>query len=414
MINNSKWWSSPYGIVAYFLLPIYCFIFLVTNNNLIAGTKNYFSLEFFLLGLLYLCIFLFSAFLGTRISLTRKKFETTNLYVKPFFLDLLALLTITAYIVWFGELLFKPELIINILLGQGGTDGVRHFVSTVPGVTTLSQLGILYSIIFLNCYFDEDYKLKKRYFFYFFIIIFLTLFRVVAWSERLAFIEILIPTILIVVANLRLKTKILIRMIKYAPYIGVVLLLVFFGATEYFRSWNYYRNQYNNNIIEFVLERVMNYYSTSLNNGAGIIENFSGLEGNLWFLLNWLYKLPIIGDKFVETFDANPIISDFLKRYANEEYNNPSGLFIIAQELGIFGGMVYVLLFGLLAGSLYRSFYFRNGIGVYLYPIVYISILEFFRLVYLSESRTFPILLFGLIGYLFFTRKKRKEASYER
>ena len=403
--QNNYWWITPYGLTIFFLIPIFCVIFIITKDKYIANTYNFLSIKYFVIGLLYLILFAIWSFFGSRLKITQNK--TRTLYIKPFFLDFLAVTTICSYFIWFGKLIFNPSLVISIFLGEGGTDGVRHYVSTTPGITTLSQLGIIYTILYLTIFFmNSNGQLSRRYHLYFISILILTLFRVIAWSERLALIEVLVPLILITVSNVNLKKFKLTFLIRYAPYLGILLLLVFFGVTEYFRSWNYYK-QYYSNIVEFVLERTLNYYSTSLNNGAGIIEYATGINGYFWYSLNWLYKMPLVGEFLVDILNASSPIGSFLSTYATQEYNNPSGIYIIAYELSFYGGILYVTAFGFVTGILYRSFYEKSGLGVYLYPVFFIGILEFLRLLYLSESRVFPIILFSIIGYLFFTKRKK-------
>jgi hypothetical protein len=57
-----------------------------------------------------------------------------------------------------------------------------------------------------------------------------------------------------------------------------------------------------------------------------------------------------------------------------------------------------------------------QGIGRVLFPLMYISILEMFKNLYLSSTRTFPIVLAVLIGYVFFKElpMRRAEASHPR
>ncbi len=61
---------------------------------------------------------------------------------------MLALLlpALLSYAVWFGPLLGKPQLLLEIVRGERSE--LRDAISTVPGVTTFTQFGVAYAIAY--------------------------------------------------------------------------------------------------------------------------------------------------------------------------------------------------------------------------------------------------------------------------
>src|SRR5205085_8950975 len=61
------------------------------------------------------------------------------------------------------------------------------------------------------------------------------------------------------------------RALAIAPFAGVLALLLFFGTFEYFRSWRYYKGDFDS-YAAFTLWRVTGYYTTAHNNSAMALE----------------------------------------------------------------------------------------------------------------------------------------------
>jgi hypothetical protein len=97
----------------------------------------------------------------------------------------------------------------------------------------------------------------------------------------------------------------------------------------------------------------------------------------------------------------------FLSKYVDLEFNNPSGIFSVVYDLGLPLGIVYFCLIAVVAGyalNLYRQ---RHPAGALIYPILYLSFLEIYRYPYLGASRAFTWLVgIGLVFVLAALMKK--------
>ena len=107
---------------------------------------------------------------------------------------------------------------------------------------------------------------------------------------------------------------------------------------------------------------------------------------------------------FQGVFYSDVFKSEYLWRYGDPEFNNMSGIFMVIYDIGLIGSFFYVIIWGFLMGYFYRSFVKSSGIGMIFYPAMLLSLIEVTRIVYLSETRVFPIFLALTIGYLIFGR----------
>ena len=97
----------------------------------------------------------------------------------------------------------------------------------------------------------------------------------------------------------------------------------------------------------------------------------------------------------------------FLARYADPEFNNPSGIFPVFFDLGLPGGLVYAAVWGALMGYTYRGFILKRGFGSLFFPAAFVSMLEVMRILYLPDSRAFTVMLGLAVGYVFFRQPER-------
>lgn len=400
-ISSQIWWIKPSSIMIGVIIPIYFMIGIsFKNKTTIDKSLNYFK-DLFIIGLIILLVFYIGNLIG--VNLRNKKNEIQfRFYLNSIYLDLLFVLTIFAYLLWFHKILLRPSIILELLSGNGSIAYyIRDIATQIEGITTFTQLGVVYSIFFtlvLTKKIDSNYK--RRHKLYFYIILFFTLFRVISWSERLALLEVIIPIIIVIVSESKNKSF----GIKFAPYIGIALLFLYFGVFEYFRSWSGHYKYIYDSYIEFIVNRVSSYYITALNNGAGIFSIY-GLSKGLPFFMKSLYKIPFIGYILVQALHPENNVYLYLSRYGNLEFNNISGIYIIVIELGIPLGIIFTMLFGIFIGRMFNQFKNCNGIGLFMYPLLYVGIVEILRIFYFTETRTFYIYTFILIGYIFFIKK---------
>ena len=239
-----------------------------------------------------------------------------------------ALLTIAAYLLWFRAIFTSPKALLSVIRGDGEFGNIRVNSRTIGGVTTLTQCGIAYIILYLDRVCGHNRPLPHwRFAGYMGAIIALSLFRAYAWAERLALIELMVPIGLLFFCYRASNSYAIVRILRVAgPIIGVFALIGFFGMMEFFRSWSAYYADVEESFWGFVMKRFLAYYYTALNNGAGLLLTTNWPTYDMLHVLSWIYRFPaMIGPIFRYAFEVHGQDGDFLERYADPEFNNMSG-----------------------------------------------------------------------------------------
>jgi hypothetical protein len=177
-------------------------------------------------------------------------------------------------------------------------------------------------------------------------------------------------------------------------------LLGFFTATEMFRSWESYSEHQSLNLGEFMVSRLVTYYYTALNNGAGLLATSVWPKYDFVFILEWVYRLPFgIGEFLWSTLGRRDIPANiFLERFGDPEFNNMSGIYPILYDAGYIGGVLYFFVFGLVAGTMYRGMRKGTRLGIVLYPSLLVACLEVMRVGYLNGTRAFLVVVGALLA----------------
>jgi hypothetical protein len=222
----------------------------------------------------------------------------------------------------------------------------------------------------------------------------LAVVRAVVWSERLAVIEVVVVYLVATLAYTRVTTQRGWRIATIVPLVAPLLLYVVFTATEYMRTWDHYRNDYDS-VWEFALERLLTYYATASNNGIGLL-----VENNQWpmysgrFIAEWLYLMPELGDWMREALgDPMSYYTTFLDRFARPEFNSATGLFQVVFDLGYAGSMLYFLAVGAVIGSLWIGWRRQSPLSVLFYPVCVMFLVELLRFNYFAATRFLPLAL---------------------
>jgi hypothetical protein len=414
---NEVWWINPAKLVVGFIIPLYVLVFLLPTvlgaSAVMLRFRNYLNWPYFLLGLAFLVVLFNSALIGTQIVSRSDSQGTAAAPIQLRYLEVLALLTIGAYVVWFHGLILRPWLVLDYLRAAGsGVAHARMEHQTIPGITTATQFGIAYVVLFLDRVWGAGVRpVARRYTAYLLLIFGFAGFRALAWGERLALIELVIPGVVMYFVLRPPSGGWINRLLRwFGPFVGIAALLVYFGATEFFRSWAAYYQYQRVGFVEFIGRRLITYYYTALNNGAGLLQLSEWPTYTFGTVLSWLYKFPGIGAVLRYVFDIPPGGS-FLFKYGDPEFNNMSGIFPIFADLGIAGGLAFAALWGGVVGYFYNQIKRRQGIGRVLFPMVYVSLLEVMRVPYLSDSRAFPALVAMGFGYLLFRETSAHRAT---
>jgi len=386
------WWMNPWKMIVFFVIPLYLFIWGYVELGIDGLANSYLVSEVAIIGLMGI-VFILIGYFTSLILLPMNKGKVPP-QVRAIYLDIFAVLTIIAYITWFFDLFFHPEILVNIIYGGlGSVYESRNLLSTIPGVTTLTQMGIVY--VGLYYFFKlKNIHLRKKYKYYLFIIIFMCLVRVVVWSERLAIIELLMPMAIyysILIYNNYSRFR---WLVNIGPFLLPTFSIIFFGIFEYFRSWiNHYQYIYDS-YFQFVVDRVFSYYYTALNNGAGF---YSQIDGSVAiFTLDWVNKFPIINELFLGDDSAHKVKVDYLTNYANPEFTNMSGIFPVFYDWGWFALLLFSF-FGVLLQRVF--FYYKQGDfrAFIIFPTLLISLIEIIRINYSLSTRAFPVFLTVII-----------------
>jgi hypothetical protein len=393
---SSIWWLNPGKLLLFFTLPLYAFTVglmpVLWPQLIVLRYGQYMDGHFAALGGACLAVAGAAAWLGARVDVAEEKND--QVYdINQYFLLGIGVVTVLAYAVWFGPTVLRGQLFLP-----------REELNRVAGVTSFTQFGVTYVVCYMYATRRALQPLGLHLRLLFHLILVLTLARVFIWSERLALIEVGVPAFVCLLAYARPRRAWLGAALgvlgKYGPLLALPLLLGFFALTEMFRSWSseYYQSQ-NIPIGEFMVSRLVTYYYTALNSGAGLLATAEWPSFKLVYILNWFYKLPFgIGQAFAPALARDAAPTDaFLSRFGDPEFTNMSGIFPIIYDVGVWGGLTYFGLFGFFAGFTFRALESGRRIGILLFPTVFVACLEILRIAYLSESRCFLIVV-GALG----------------
>jgi hypothetical protein len=387
------WWTRPHLLLLFVIIPTY--VVLVVAPLVPRYGKYYLTLEYALLGLAFLSLLCASAYVASTYRIGHT--NSSRCDPPPLVMDVVAVLTVMAYMLWFWRLAVEPELLLQVLAGT--TLHVRGEISTIPGLTTLSQMGIVYSTFWSLKRWVWRSTLPRRCTVYQWIILLLSILRTIAWGERLATIEVVLPMVLIYLASRRPRSPRGRWLLALLPLLCLVGVVVFFGVTELFRSWGK-QHAGSEGAAAYMLDRFVYYYFSSLNNGCGLLQEFPWPQWDMQFTLKWIYTLPGLGSWITTTLHPSDAEALFLRTYADMEFTTFSGIFAVFYDWGVAGGLTIAVGLGTTMGLVYRQFQRGYGLGLWIYPLLYVHLLEILRIFYLGYSRTIPALLGFAVIYM--------------
>ncbi|MBL8659731.1 MAG: oligosaccharide repeat unit polymerase [Rhodospirillales bacterium] len=326
---------------------------------------------------------------------------------------IILMLALGSYALYLSPLAANPDLLLDIFRGDPGADYVSMEMKEhvrIPGVTSLTQLGIVYVVLFLvRRLYLPKVTIPAIERLAFAALIGLAVIRSVVYSERLAAIELLLPAVVLLCRRPKLSGATLAVM----PIIGVLLLFSYFATLEFLRSWQDHYKYIEADFIQFASTRLFGYYINALDTGAGFLDHMGGGIGPV-VTLQWLWAFPInFGQSTLLATIGFDVFSynDFLYYYANGEFNNGSGLFAPFLDFGIAGGAICWLGLGVISGALFRSYLDGGLMGLLLYPSWYTSVVEIPRIFNFSNTRYFPALVVSIIIILWLSLSRRPAAS---
>ncbi len=402
------WWIVPHRLMAFLIVPLFCILFMIpevlSDDATHVRFKLYFDGTAFALGgifLLTLCAFAWLFFLANDRYGANRRSEPDPAY--PFAIaEAAALLTLAAYFLAFRGFIVNPGAALSLFVGADGSFLGHTVAPKIAGVTSLTQLGVVFATLVMTWRFVYGQVVPRRHWVYLIVILAFTVFRSFAWTERLSLIEFAAPIAVIAFGHVIRPSSGLRKVVVVGlPFFGVVAVFVLFGITEYFRSWiTFYGKEGGNSFVEFVVRRVLGYYYTSLNNGAGLLRLTQWPDYTFIHTAHWLHQFPLgIGTVLSDSL-GRPASDGFLLRYADPEFSNPSGVFTAILDLGVGGALWYAAIWGGLLGYWSVDFARGRGLGVLMFPVTFISLPEIFRFLYLGNSRAFLIVVAMLMIHL--------------
>lgn len=386
------WWAKPQMMCLWHLLPI---VLLCTyfGDQLAAerAVPSNLDVTGFLALMGAIATFATGAVVAGRIAAPLP----ATLRIPDLWLDALFWTSTVAFIIWFYALLTNPGLFLSLLLRTDGSSvyQIREDYSTIPGVTTLTQAGVAFVCIVAFKY-PALRNLPLRIRMQIGLLLTMAVFRTLAWSERLSLIELGIP--LMLAYAVRFDGKRFSRLFRLAPVAGFIGLFALFGATEYFRSWSgTYQYKYDN-LAEFVLLRVSEYYYFAINNGLGILSAEPSSFPHYSML--WLIKFPALGPMIAEGFGVTSDRGPYLESLGLLELNNFGGILALVADYGVIGGGLLTAMMGYAIARGARGFALRTSFLGLLFPIGFLAVLDLPRIFYLGDSRAFiPIMLLSVV-----------------
>lgn len=402
-MNNVKriWWLNPVWIYSCWLLfVLYCST--IDSKAFYAMYKEPIYINAY-------DIFLHSLFFITFaigfLSYRSKDIKTTPITKYPLdkiisIYNFTYCVTIAAYVIWFFNIyrIFGSGIILNLALNLTGYVYEFKGETNISGVTTFTELGIV--VAPLNMYLCCITKrFKKRFVF----LIILATLRAAIFAERLAVVEVVLPAFVVYAYYGKFFKN---KLIQFAPILGIFVLLLVFGSFEYFRSWEAYRADYNDNITAFVIDRVFGYYSIAVNTEC-IQINFLGPKYFLHESLGWLWQFP--GFSSVPDFFLPGHKIDILTKWGNPEFNNPGGMLFAFKDLGYLG-LILQFIFGRFAAYSYKGYCKYDFICSLWYSVTFLSMLELTRYFFWGSNRAFFV-IFGILLVQFYLKYSKSNAN---
>lgn len=418
---QAVWWLHPRYAVMLLGIPMLIGAYLLPEGSYLVlyRSQKYVDVRFLIDSLVVYAAFVAGTFVvfGTgRNPYARPQWRDVLMYCRAFVWPLFVL-TVFAYVAWFAYAAALSGLgtitdaLLDVVLARdvGASSYVKkELFLTLPGLTTLTQCGILYvtveALLWVRRASDRLLALAR-----FATVFGLALVRALLLSERLAIVELVIPVAVVLVALGPISKPIFRNPVRLAPVFAGVGVFGLFAVGEYFRSWSFYKPLYPGPYLKFAAERFLGYYATAVNNGA-LIYYYEPIQP-FRYTFQSLLEFPIVGDNayalYARMFGEDYIdYMQLLEAFANPEFSNAALVGLLLSEYSLFLAPVAGFLLGLLTVMLYNSFLNGRLFGILLYPSFFVGVLEISRIYYWSAERYFPVLAFLPLSLLLFRMMK--------
>lgn len=315
------------------------------------------------------------------------------MYARP--LKLASYLCLTAcalgYVVLLAGIIQNPQSLVALLNSERGAMYVtKAAMNRVPGISSLAQLAIVYILLLVvraRCL--GNTFVQRWEFLAAAALASAALLRSFSGSERLSFIEIALPVLLLYLRTAPARWP----FVAIAPVAGFILLMVVFLGSEYFRTWSSHYRYVEGSFIEFGTMRLLGYYVSALDTGAGFLARTGGRAGPV-FTMQWFWQFPLdIGQQYVENivrYDTKDFAA-FIYSKGNPQFNNTSGIYMPYVDFGHIGGTIMWATIGVVCGVSYRAYRAGTLFGLLYFPLVYVFLIELPRVFSWGSPRYFIV-----------------------
>jgi hypothetical protein len=324
---------------------------------------------------------------------------------------ILATIAMAAQLLWIGRMISQEGigslfqmLVVNHNFADFKTSVVNK--TTMSGVTTFTQLGMLAS----GMYALYVLALKNKGSFWIWVyILFPGVLRGMFFSERLALMEVIIPIVVMAVLFQRFQltlTKII---------LGAFSFVIFFSLAEGLRSYSYYskNGMAQDGIYSYGFGRFVDYISSSVNHSIAMVDLSDRIIGFPAILFSSLLTLVKSdpGSSFSNFIGSAQAQQAYLNVknsvYSAPDYTNMGFFGSIFQDSGYLY-LFYAIVYGLIIGLTYKGLKNYEYGWIVVYPLIFISALESYRIPYLFDVRAFYPLLYMAVRYLILSYHKQK------
>jgi hypothetical protein len=272
--------------------------------------------------------------------------------------------------------------------------------SMIAGVTSFTQLGMIAAALYAVYVFGMQ---KKGSAWIWLMILFPGVLRGMFFSERLALMEVLIPIVVIAMTFNKIKLTLTKVILSAVAFVG------FFSIAEGLRSYSYYSNNgfEGEGVYSYGLGRFLDYITSSVNHSVAMVDlsgqvfAFPSLLFNGWLNLLSMFVPSTALNAFLHADQARQAYASVkLSIYSAPDYTNMGFFGSIFADSGYLY-ILYAILYGVIIGLAYKGLR-RFELGwLAVFPIIFISLMESYRIPYLFETRAFYPLLYVVARYVF-------------
>ncbi|MDO5075916.1 hypothetical protein [Corynebacterium sp.] len=313
-------------------------------------------------------------------------------------------LTVVGYALWIffaarNGLSF--DTVLNVLQGDpGAISELKRQAQPTAGLTTFTQCGTIVAVLGVarSRLAGRPARLLVG------VVIALSLLRFLFYAERIAFLEVVVPAVILMVALVPARVRwprARTAAIRLFPVVSVVLIFGLFALGEYFRSWAFVRQDTDQTFFGYIFSRFLSYYATATNNGAlyGRIANEKNIQHTAFYSF---YNFP--GEPFgVDTVDGTPFDQWWamqLETSANPSLTNIGTVFPLVGELSLVTMLLVFFVVAFITTLLFRQARRGHLLSLLTVPILCFAFLELPRISYLTLGRVVPMAL-GLLAIWF-------------